>query len=71
MNMGWKPIETAPKDAPFLAAVEVFSAIVPTYWQMDVIWLDAETGDIHVDCENGWSLSDYDAWMPLPAPPSD
>ena len=68
---GWLPMDSAPNDAQFLAAIEVSSSIGPTYWQMDVIWLDDETGDIHADCENGWSLSDYDAWMPLPAPPAN
>ena len=68
--MTWRPIETAPKDAPFLAAVRVSNNRTgTTYWEQHVLLLDDETGSIHPEFQQGWELSDYSHWQPLPEPP--
>ena len=67
---GWQPIATAPTDGPFIAAIHVSVRGVPTYWQMDIVSIDDETGELGRDYDFGWSLSDYTHWMPQPAPPS-
>ncbi len=68
--MDWQPIETAPRDDRFIAAIEVHSTVTKKHWwQMDIVWCDEETGELHPDCDFGWGLSDYSHWMPLPAPP--
>ena len=65
----WQPIATAPTDEPFIAAIHVSVRGVPTYWQMDVVSVDSETGDVSRDDDVGWSLNDYTHWQPLPPPP--
>ena len=65
----WKPIETAPDDDWFLAAIEVRHKNGGHWWEYHVVWLDDETGDIHADCEQGWSITDYSHWMALPNAP--
>lgn len=41
-------------------------------WEVDYVWIDEGTGEIDVECQAGWDLADYEAWMPvvLPEPPS-
>ena len=65
----WKPIETAPDDDWFLAAIEVRHKSGGRWWEYHVIWLDDETNDVHTDCEQGWSISDYSHWVALPNAP--
>lgn len=66
----WQPIATAPTDGPFIAArPSALSRGVPTYWQMDIVSIDDETGDLSRDYDYGWSLNDYTHWQPLPPPP--
>ena len=65
----WKPIETAPDDDWFLAAIEVSHKSGGRWWEYHVIWLDDETNDVHTDCEQGWSISDYSHWLALPNAP--
>jgi hypothetical protein len=65
----WKPIGTAPDDDWFLAAIEVRHKNGGHWWEYHVVWLDDETGDIHTDCEQGWSITDYSHWMALPDAP--
>ncbi len=65
----WKPIETAPDDDWFLAAIEVSHKSGGRWWEYHVIWLDDETNDVHTDCEQGWSISDYSHWAALPNAP--
>lgn len=68
---GWQPIETAPRDEPILAAIEVrYTRTGKSHWERHVIWCDDETGEISADCEQGWGFRDYTHWMPLPTPPS-
>jgi hypothetical protein len=70
-QQGWQPIETAPTDEPFLAAVEVVNNKTGRrYWEQHVIWIDSETGDVSHDTDAGWSAGDYTHWQPLPAPPA-
>ena len=65
----WRPIETAPDDNWFLAAIEVRHRNGGHWWEYHVVWLDDETGDIHTDCEHGWSISDYSHWIAVPDAP--
>jgi hypothetical protein len=65
----WRPIETAPDDDWFLAAIEVRHKNGGHWWEYHVVWLDDETGDIHTDCEQGWSISDYSRWIAVPDVP--
>jgi hypothetical protein len=41
-------------------------------WDVDYVWIDEDTGEIDVECQAGWDLDDYEAWMPvdIPSPPS-
>jgi hypothetical protein len=69
---GWQPIATAPKDGTkFLAALCVTNIHAGnSWWEMHVIWPDDETGEVHSDCEQGWSrIDDYSHWMQLPEAP--
>lgn len=68
-RLEWWPIETAPVDQDFLAAIKVNDAAGHSWWEIHCIWRDDETGDVHADCSRGWALADYSHWMPLPAPP--
>ncbi|KKC25789.1 hypothetical protein [Sphingomonas sp. SRS2] len=61
---GWRPIESAPVDDIFIAAIRVRHTNGDTWWERHLIWLDDETGDLHPDCEQGWSISDYELWCP-------
>jgi len=66
----WQPIETAPRDEPILAAIEVQHNVSgDTWWERHIIWCDDETNAIHPDCEQGWEFDDYTHWMPLPSAP--
>ena len=65
----WRPIETAPDDDRFIAAIEVHHKNGGHWWEYHVVWLDDETGDIHTDCEQGWGISDYSHWLALPDAP--
>jgi hypothetical protein len=65
----WRPIETAPDDDWFLAAIEVRHKNGGHWWEYHVVWLDDETEDIHTDCEQGWSISDYSHWIAVPNVP--
>jgi len=67
---GWRAIDSAPDDELFIAAIEVNTVNGPVYWQMDIVYIDDETGDIALDCEAGWRLQDYSHWQPLPSPPT-
>ncbi|MCX5569649.1 hypothetical protein [Kaistia nematophila] len=67
---GWMPIETAPTDSHFIAAIKVRHTDGRSWWEQHIIWLDDEDGDVHPDCEQGWNISDYDAWRHLSPPPS-
>ena len=67
----WQPIESAPRDEPFLAALEVHhNKTGQSWWEMHTIWIDSETGEINSDNDAGWSAGDYTHWMPLPDPPA-
>ncbi|WP_333571353.1 hypothetical protein [Sphingomonas sp.] len=69
-EMQWQPIEQAPTDgSPFIAAIEVHNLSGQRWWEMHMVWIDDETGDIHQDAECGWSLSDYSHFHPAPEPP--
>lgn len=67
----WQPIETAPLDQRFLAALVVRNNKTgKRWWEMHVVWIDDEDYQIHADSDAGWSnIDDYTHWMPLPAPP--
>lgn len=66
---GWQPIETAARDCTeFLAAVEVELTDGSSRWDMHIISLDDETGEVR-DYQ-GWDADDYTHWMPLPPPPA-
>jgi hypothetical protein len=67
----WHPMETAPTDGThILAAVEVHSNITDTcWWEIHIIGVDDETGDVDSDLYQGWNWGDYTHWMPLPQPP--
>ena len=69
----WRPIESAPRDGTtFLAAVEVMSNKTgAAWWELHLVACDDETGDVHRDYDQGWSLDAYTHWMPLPGPPTD
>ncbi|WP_311269605.1 DUF551 domain-containing protein [Sphingobium sp. WCS2017Hpa-17] len=69
---GWQPIETAPRDGTHFLATAIVRNVKTDarWWETYVIWADDETGEIHPDCDHGWSsIDDYSHWMPLPAPP--
>jgi hypothetical protein len=71
----WKSIETAPRDGTsFLATIEVRQWNLArdnchTFWEVHVVRVDDETGDIDDDVNQGWGITDYSHWMPLPPPP--
>ena len=66
----WQPIETAPADEPFLATLQVRNRNTgQQWWEMHVIWIDSETGEVSSDTDAGWSAGDYTHWMPLPPAP--
>lgn len=65
----WLPIETAPDDDWFLAAIEIRHKNGGNWWEYHVVWLDDETSDVHTDCEQGWSITDYSHWLALPNAP--
>lgn len=66
----WRPIETAPLNDQFIAALEVRNNKTgQSWWEKHLIWIDDETGDVHSDCEQGWGLRDYIYWHPVPASP--
>ena len=69
---GWQPIETAPRDGTqFLATTLVKRIDGRQWWEMHLIWADDETGEVHRDCEQGWSsIDDYFYWRPLPDAPA-
>ncbi len=67
----WFDISTAPDEEglSFLASIEIRNP--STIWrEVHVVHLN-EDGEIHTDCHQGWSLSDYTHWRPLPPPPSN
>lgn len=65
----WQPIESAPTDHRFLAAIEVQNnQDGSSWWQVDVIGMDDVTGEIWDEDYRGWNFRDYDLWMPLPTP---
>lgn len=69
--VGWRPIETAPKDGtPFLAAIWVGHNDEPRRWDMHVIGYDAAYDEMNSDFETGWEIEDYAFWQPLPTPPA-
>jgi hypothetical protein len=66
----WKAIETAPRDGtPFLACVGVKHINGSRFIETHVVRVDEDTGEIDTDFDQGWSVADYDYWMPLPKPP--
>lgn len=66
----WRPIETAPRDEPILAALKVHHRDGDTWWERHVIVIDSETGTISdMDYHHGWEADDYQFWQPLPTPP--
>ena len=70
----WKSIKTAPRDGTrFLATVRVFSARTGEFSHHDthLVWIDTRTDEIDISADQGWSLEDYEYWMPLPEPPTD
>lgn len=53
-----------------LVALEIFNRVSGTsYWQIDTVSFDDETGEIVED--TGWTLRDYTWWRPLPTPPQE
>lgn len=61
---------SVPKDGSwFLAAVAVYSCGKFIDWDVHVISVDDETGDVHPDAYQGWNLSDYTLWQPIIYPP--
>jgi len=74
--MDWQPIETAPKDGTsFIAGlwVTMWNAARDNsrrYWEVHLICVDDETGEITADSHQGWELSDYSHWMQIPKPPT-
>jgi Lar family restriction alleviation protein len=69
LDDGWRSIESAPHDEEILAAIEVHNKL-EKWWEIQIICIDNETGEITSDCYNGWDAGDYSHWMPLPAPPN-
>ena len=69
LDDGWQPIESVPLDEEILAAIEVHNTLEKKWWEIHIICIDSETGEITRDCYNGWDAGDYSHWMPLPAPP--
>lgn len=70
---GWQPIETAPRDGTHFLATAIVRNIKTDarWWETHVIWADDETGEVHPECDHGWSrIEDYSHWMPLPPPPA-
>ena len=69
---GWEDIATAPVDESILCAVQVaHNKTGASWWEMHVISIDSETGEISSDNDAGWAAGDYTHWRPLPAPPSE
>jgi hypothetical protein len=65
----WRLMETRPEDVDcFLAAVEVRNQRTgEDYWDIHLVTLDDETGEINED--TGWTLDDYTWWALRPLPP--
>lgn len=70
----WRDMTIAPPDdgTAFIAAVEVFDTQTkkPLGWDMYVVSIDHETGDLADDDYHGWSITDYTHWHPLPMLPN-
>lgn len=72
----WQTLEDTPEMRDMIYALERVLVAIPyqkaskpgeTFWQIDTISLDDETGEI---CEDtGWALEDYTHWAMLPTPP--
>ena len=71
---GWRPIQTAPADEPFIAGLWVTNNQTGArWWEWYVVAIDDETGEArgYPDGEPlPWSLADFEAWHPVPAPPA-
>jgi hypothetical protein len=71
---GWRPIETAPDDRPFMVGLWVTNNKTgERWWETYIISLDDETGEAEgwPDGEPlPWVLRDFEAWRALPAPPA-
>lgn len=64
---GWQDIATAPRDGThFLATLTVRHIIGHRWRETHLIWVDDETGCVDSECEQGWDISDYEAWCPVP-----
>lgn len=66
----WLTMDKRPEDLDcFLAAVEVRNNRTgEDYWDIHLVTLDDETGEINED--TGWTLDDYTWFAPRPLPPS-
>jgi hypothetical protein len=69
LDDGWRPIESAPTNEEILAAIEVRNKL-QKWWEIHIISIDSETGEMAHGYYNGWDADDYLHWMPLPAPPN-
>jgi len=72
MSGGWRPKDTLPHPqiaGRFWAAINLSPSGDPE-WQIDLIWLDDETHDIHADCGAHFSWNDYELWQPAVVPPA-
>lgn len=38
-------------------------------WDVELVWIDEDTGEIDIECSAGWDLADYEAWVPVNLPP--
>jgi hypothetical protein len=66
----WKTIDSAPTDRCFIATLRVYNSDKSfSNHDMHIVAIDEDTGDIDSYLEQGWSLSDYEYWDELPAPP--
>ncbi len=71
----WQSIETAPWDSPFMAGLWVRNNKTGhRWWEAYLVSIDDETGEAQSWPEGEplpWTLHDFEAWRPLPAPPKD
>lgn len=57
-------------DESFIAFVCVHNNETGKEWvEKHLVWIDEDTGEIAVDCDQGWRLEDYESFIPLSALP--